>query len=765
MRSSSTRSPDINFTTIGQPVNRAIGTQIGADTRNPYKGLRAFHEADAGDFAGRDRLVDQIVDLLGFRRAVAVVGPSGSGKSSVVRAGLLPALRNNAVPRSDEWFVTSILPGAHPFEELEAALTKLAADQPTRLLDLLTDGARGIGRAIRRVLPENGQLLLVIDQFEEIFTMCPDETERREFLDGLANAIAEERSRVRVVFTLRADFYDRPLRYESIGRLVRDATIAVLPLAADELEHAIVDPARSVGAEFEPGLVSELVADVSDEPGALPMLQYALTELYDRRVANLITRDAYADIGGLAGALSKRAEDLYAAASEDHQAAVRRIFGRLVTLGEGTEDTRRRATRSELATSQPAIDVIDAFGRARLLSFDTDPSTREPTIEVAHEALIREWPRFSEWLDEDRESLRTLRHINTASVAWLDAGRAESEVYRGGRLESAEAWFEENIDELSADEREFVAAGVRRRDEEHMSERRSRRRLQRLLAGVAVIAVMAMLAGAFAFQQQRSAADERDRAAASEDAAVEAATEAETQQARAETLAATAEATLLGSTALDLADTDRRLALLLAVEGLDLDPTLGGLGRLQQVLVNMSGIVAYVGSEYSYLTVRWLDDTTVVALRRDGIDVYDVQKSELIATHATRPDTDRSGSAPMDLASNFGLVAVGVDYGIGQRGVEIFNFVTGQRRFVRLASSVTAVAMSPSGTLLAVGDSSRNITLIDPQSGAEVGLIDDAHPEGSYDDVVELVEVGLSQRLRQAIVVAVERTMFGASTL
>ncbi len=494
-------------------------TAIPTHERNPYRGLLPFDEPDARYFAGRERLVAQLLDVLTEQRVVAVVGPSGSGKSSVVKAGVLPALRQGQVRGSDSWYITTITPGRRPFEELEAALHRVAIDPPAGLLGLLTEGPRGLARALRRVLPENGQLLLAIDQFEELFTLCDSEEDRRLFLEAIASAVTDERPRLRVILTLRADFYDRPLRYESIGRMVRDATVAVLPLAADELEHAIVDPAAAVGAEFEPGLLSEIVADVADQPGALPMLQYALTELYERRISNLIMRDSYREIGGLGGAVARAADDLYMSASETEQHAIRDLFGELVMLGDGAHDTRRRVRRSELGASDEMVGVIDRFGSARLLSFDTDPSTREPTVEVAHEALIREWPRCQSWLEEDRDDLRTRRHLDRTADEWDKRGRQDAELYSGGRLEGAEAWVATHAGRLTEVPLQFLDASRARRTAAADAEKRTKQRLQRLLAAVGAALVLALGAGVYAFIQEQRADDEAAAARASADEA------------------------------------------------------------------------------------------------------------------------------------------------------------------------------------------------------------------------------------------------------
>ena len=271
--------------------------------------------ADSADFFGRERLVERLLARLGESgtrgRFIALVGPSGSGKSSVVNAGLLPALRGGAFPGSGEWFVADITPGPHPYEELEAALLRIAVNPPPSLLDQLLDGETGIRRAVQRVLPDpQSHLLLVVDQFEELFTQAPAAT-ANAFLDTLAAAVADPQSPLRVVVTLRADFYDRPLRHRGVGELLRRGTEVITPLSPHEVERAVTGPAERVGATFEAGLVAQVVADVAERPGALPLLQYALTELYDRRRGSIIELSAYRDIGGLGAALARRAEALF----------------------------------------------------------------------------------------------------------------------------------------------------------------------------------------------------------------------------------------------------------------------------------------------------------------------------------------------------------------------------------------------------------------------------------------------------------------------
>ena len=256
----------------------------GLEAANPYKGLRAFEEGDVADFFGRETLTEHLVETARGTRFLAVVGPSGSGKSSVVRAGLVPALRRGALPGSESWPIVEMFPGAYPLEELEAALARVADQAPAGLIEQLEDGERGLLRALKRILPnDDSELVLVLDQLEEVFTLVEGEERQKHFLTILERAVADPHSRLRVVTTLRADFYDRPLLYSGFAELLRDYVEAVVPLRPDEFERAIAGPAERVGATLEPGLLSEMIADVADEPGALPLLQYALTELYERR--------------------------------------------------------------------------------------------------------------------------------------------------------------------------------------------------------------------------------------------------------------------------------------------------------------------------------------------------------------------------------------------------------------------------------------------------------------------------------------------------
>ncbi len=489
------------------------------EIKNPYKGLKAFEEADNGDFFGREQLTERLVERLTPRgqdgvgeRLLVIVGPSGSGKSSVVKAGLIPALRhgaivgNDVIASSQDWFYTEMVPGAHPMEEMEAALLRIAVNPPESLLHQLQEDERGLVRAVKRVLPDdNSQLVILIDQFEEVFTLTEDNATRQHFLNSLMKAANEDRSRLRLILTLRADFYDRPLSYYEFGEMVRVHTEVVLPLGARELENAIILPARQIGVTLEAGLATAIADDVREQPGALPLLQYALTQLFERRDGSRLTLAAYDEIGGAMGALARRAEQIYQELNEVEQIAAQQMFLRLVTLGEGQEDTRRRILRTELHNlgDNVAMErVIATLGKQRLLTFDNDPQTREPTLEVAHEALIREWNRLRDWLDAAREDLRTQRRLNHATSEWLAQNRDDSFLASGSRLEQFAGLRDTPFVAMNQQEAAYVAESLNRKEAAVLAEReriareealeeRAQQRMRWVLMVVSVAAVVA----------------------------------------------------------------------------------------------------------------------------------------------------------------------------------------------------------------------------------------------------------------------------------
>lgn len=553
---------------------------------NPYKGLRAFQEADAEDFHGRDVLITRLVDWFKNdtdRRFLSVIGPSGSGKSSVVKAGLLPQIRQDAIPGSKSWFVVEMTPGSHPLEELEAALLRVAVNPPASLLSQLREDERGLVRAAKRVLPASEtELMIVIDQFEEVFTQVENEAERVQFLNILAAAARDPRSQLRIITTLRADFYDRPLLYSGFGELVRESTEVVLPMSRQELEQAIVEPAERAGLGLESGLVTAIMLDVGDQPGTLPLLQFALTELYERREGRWLTTQAYSDIGGVSGALARRADELYGQLDANGQKTARQMFLRLVTLNEGAEDTRRRVRIDELLSlqgdDQMMQKVIDLFGKYRLLTFDRDPATRTPTVEVAHEALIRQWQQLRAWLQKDREGMRIQRRLTAAAEDWLNTSKDPSYLASGSRLDQFETWSKETELALTGTEASYLDASLSERKKQQAAEdarkarevamgRRLRNVLGALVAVFAIATIGALGLWQLARDQEQIAEENAAKATIAQGDALMQADNAATAAAVAQVSEASARSVAFASGAqLALTNYNTDLAILLALE-------------------------------------------------------------------------------------------------------------------------------------------------------------------------------------------------------
>jgi len=544
-----------------------------AEVENPYKGLRAFQEADADDFFGREQLTQLLLTRMQEQaplgRFLAVVGPSGSGKSSVVRAGLVPAIRRGEVPGSHNWFVVEMFPSAHPVEELAQALMRVAVEPPNNLIGPLMLDEQGLLRVVDQVVPgaDETEVVLLIDQFEEVFTLVEDEAVRTHFLGSLINAVTEPYSRIRVIVTLRADFYDRPLLYPGFSELMRQRTEVVVPLAPEELKQAIISPAERNGLRVDPELVEAIVNDVAEQPGALPLLQYALTEVFERRAGRTLTLTPYNASGGVLGALARRAEEIYTALSPEQQEAARQLFLRLVTLGEGVEDTRRRVRRTELATmttdqgrraqgsgdthlsSSLDLDhVIEQYSQYRLLTRDNDPATRAPTVEVAHEALIRTWSRLRQWLDANRDDLRLQRRVTAAAAEWAASGHDRSFLASGARLEQLASWAHETHLALNVEERDYLSASMAERDlqqaqetarvaHEARLEHRSRTFLHALLSVAMLAALLGIGLSVYAFGQRQVALEKEQQALQSANIAQQNANQAATAEVQANTAA------------------------------------------------------------------------------------------------------------------------------------------------------------------------------------------------------------------------------------
>ena len=484
--------------------------------RNPYKGLQAFDEGDAADFYGRDDFVESLLEAIASRNLVAVVAASGTGKSSVVKAGLIPELRGGAIPSSDEWFVVTMVPGVEPFGEFHIALRAAAMtdnEPPSYPPDRELRGS--FAAALEG---PSSKALLFIDQFEELFSSDVDPEVRDRFIDNLVDLATDPAQRVRAVLALRADFSDRPLSHPRFGGLMAEATVMLAPMTPEELEEVIRLPAARVGVEVEPGLVSEIIRDLADAPAALPMLQYILAELFERRSEDRLTVHAYRALGGTRGVLERQAETAFNALPPEARSVCGQVFLRMVQLGDHREETRRRVARTELSGlgDREAIDeVVEAFTTARILTTDRDPVSRVPTIEVSHETVIARWTRFRVWIDESRADLSAQRRLAVAADTWLNSGENPEFLLTGGPLAAAVELADSRRVSLNDAETRLVetsrqsAAEAEAREQERQLreadlEHRSRRRLAIGIGAVAIAAVVALLGGFAWLQRQRA---------------------------------------------------------------------------------------------------------------------------------------------------------------------------------------------------------------------------------------------------------------------
>jgi WD40 repeat protein len=529
-------------------------------TRNPYKGLASFQEADAKDFHGRGDVVETLVDAVARNRLVAVVGPSGIGKSSVVRAGLIPALRGDALAGSASWLITDMIPGAYPFESLGSALLRIADHYPTGLDEELRADRRGLLRAATRLLPDGSDALLVIDQFEELFTLAAEPTAAERFLDALTDLISDPEGNVRVLVTLRADFFDRPLRHPEFGDLLRAATVPVSAPTGDALIAIVERPAANVGIGFESGLAERVVRDVAGQPAALPLLEFTLTELFAGRTTDTLTLSSYEAGGGVLGALANRAEGVYSGLDDEEQEVTRHVMMRLVSIAEASDATRRRVRRSELDrldVSSTAVDsVLAEFGAARLLAFDRDPATRGPTVEVAHESLFTEWERLEGWIASHREDLVLSGRLSATVEEWEAADRDDTYLVQGGRLAQFEEWAESTDLVLTFNEDDYLKAS-REAEDARIATRRRRRLL--VMGGFGMAAAIALLLAVVALIARSDVAQQAELA--------------EEQARIAEEAAAQAELATLISRSAEVSDDRPAVSLLLALEAHRRAPT------------------------------------------------------------------------------------------------------------------------------------------------------------------------------------------------
>ena len=445
----------------------------------PFKGLAAFDSSDTEFFCGRDRAVSELIARLAEWPLVGIIGPSGIGKSSLLRAGVLPALRAGSLPGSANWRQVLLRPGEHPCAELQRTLSG------------------DVGQLVGR-LGEGGRLLVAIDQLEELFTVCDDEAERREFLEQLVAAAGDHERRVLVLCALRADFYGRVSAYPAFAELLSRSHALVGPIGRRELRDVIERPAARAGIEVQRELVDLLVAEVADEPGGLPLLSTTLLELWQARDGRMLRVEHYRATGGVRGGVARIAEAAYTRLSTHERRVARNLLLRLADLGEETPE-RRLVPLVEIERIDGCAEVLLALTDARLLTVGAG------TVELSHEALLREWPRYRSWLEEDRVGRRLHAHLRTQAGEWDARGRDGGDLYRGARLAAALDFCAQHGDEMDRLEREFIDASRAQADRETHRQRSQNRRLRLLLLGAAVLLVLAVLAGSVALIRQHQA--------------------------------------------------------------------------------------------------------------------------------------------------------------------------------------------------------------------------------------------------------------------
>jgi DNA-binding SARP family transcriptional activator/WD40 repeat protein/energy-coupling factor transporter ATP-binding protein EcfA2 len=642
---------------------------------NPFVGLRPFEAADSDRYFGREHVVADLADRVPAQRLVLVVGGSGSGKSSIVRAGLLPRLRG----MQPSWTATVMVPGSRPFEHLAQALRRVS-----------TAGARlGLAGAATQAA---GRFVLVVDQLEELFTLA-DEGDRERFLATLADVAAGHAGDVRIVATVRADFFDQVLQHPRFGHVAAASALPVPPMGPADLERTIRGPAQG-RLDVDDGLVGELVSSVAGQPGALPALQFTLRELAERG-GTALRRDDLVELGGVAGAIARRAEQMYAAMPAEHQQTLRRVLQSLVVIDESGEPARRTVARSALAALGDNVDeVVDSWVDGRLLSTGRRPDSRQPTVTLAHEAVLSQWPRLRDWVDEDREHVLALARLEQAAQEWVTLGRDAAALPRGGRLERAERLAAAPA--ASEVVREFVERAVALRDEEQAradeaaaAKERTTRRLRRQRWLLAAALVVAIGVGWVAIDQRGAAV-----------------TAAQQQLAQAE-----AGASSLVTASNQAALSDWSHALLLAVEAHRVSPSPDTERNLLATLVQPRPVPTTVWTSTESLRAVVVDPVSpwaAVQWAGGPLDVIDLEQGRRIRGVQAR------GPAGFDLHGGTLVFAEAPAEGARVRVLDD----TGDRAVADLpdGAEVTDVEISPDGDQVAIADSSGEVRLLDTRS-------------------------------------------------
>ncbi|MEP7287148.1 MAG: TIR domain-containing protein, partial [Chloroflexota bacterium] len=713
---------------------------------NPYKGLEAFTAEDRTNFFGRSALVRTLtesVEKFTTERFLALVGPSGAGKSSVVMAGLLPTLSDD---HPDWIFLPRIVPGDHPLEALAIMLhTQLGGGAITDYeRDLRNPDTRGLIKQTKALTTESTQrIVLFIDQFEELFTQTPGEheAERRQFIDLLITAALDPRTHMVVILTLRADFTDRALTHAELTRLLQNHTQFIPPLNLADLREVIEEPARHQHLTFDSDLVADLVYAVRDQVGALPLLQFTLDQLYQRRDGLKLTRTAYNEIGGLRGALAKHAEQTYLNLPNSiHYELARWLFLRLLEVGSTAQDTtRRRVTHQDLIPERSEdlprlVDtVLDTFIGARLLTVSEDK-----TFEVAHEALLREWPRLLGWINDARADLPTQNVLHRAVADWREAGEKlddDEHLARPGRLRDFQDWVSRN--RPSDIERRYIEASqawqaeLFAREEHHKKELldiTNRARIARWTAEVVgVVATIIVVIAALSFvtvQQAANTANSRAQLADTQVAIVAATltpipstlTAVAQQVKEGKNLSASLQMAAYANTVLQDNKADKLPAVLLDIRGLKAAYSPQADASLVVALESSYGKKGFIGHTDSVTSVAFNPDGDL-ALTGSADDT--AQLWEVASRRSVRILSGHTGGVTSVAFSPDGKLALtGSDDGTAR----LWDVASGQtvRSLSGHTDGVTSVAFSPDGKLALTGSDDGTARLWDVASGQTV---------------------------------------------
>ncbi|MDC5698553.1 BTAD domain-containing putative transcriptional regulator [Intrasporangium calvum] len=565
----------------------------------PWPGLQPYGQDEARFFAGRERLVAELVARLATTRLLAVVGASGTGKSSLVQAGLVPALEAGVLPGSASWVRLTMRPGSAPLRELaRVALGGRQVDVGDVLAQLLSR-AGGRDATAEGAAPRT---VLVVDQFEEVWTSGADDAQVADFLRVLVDAVDDPAGRVSVVVVLRADYLTAVAEHPELARRLSESTVLVGAPTPDEVRRAVERPADRARITLEDGLADAIVTDAGAEPGLLPLLSTSMRRLWEDRTAGMLTFASYVGSGGLRGAIAHLAEDAFTALPTGQQDAARTLLLRLAGPGEGVAVTRRRVALAELE-ALPSPDqrrVADRLAEARLLTIS------DGFVEVAHEALFREWPRLSGWLAEDATSRAVQRRLTLAANEWDAEGREDAALWRGTRLAGALELVSARPDEVTSVEQDFVEAARERAEAEQreVAERAARtarqnRRLRALLIGAAVLLVVALVAGLLAWRSSAEATAASERATAA---------------------SISADAKRLAATALNEEYPD--VAMLAALESVRIERSPETYGALLTLLARAPEVVFRNRIEGRFLRQAVSPDGRVVLLTDNGSTLY-----------------------------------------------------------------------------------------------------------------------------------------------